>query len=120
VKTIKTNKMKIAFTSAGTTWESIIDPRFGRTEYIVMYDEESQELSVVDNSSVKNEAHGAGTATSQRIFELQPDVLITGNGPGDNASAALKHIKMKILVNAHDLTLRQAYEQYKNGELKEQ
>ena len=31
----------------------------------------------------------------------------------------LKHLKMKILVNAHDLTLRQAYEKYKNGELKE-
>jgi len=111
--------MKIAFTSTGTTWESMIDPRFGRTEYIVMFDEKSQELSVVDNSSVKNEAHGAGTATSQRIFELKPDVLITGNGPGDNASTALKHIKMKILVNAHDMTLRQAYDHYKSGDLKE-
>lgn len=111
--------MKIAFTSSGTTWESIIDPRFGRTEYIVIFDEESQELSAVDNSSVKKEAHGAGTATSQRVFELSPDVLITGNGPGDNASTALKHLKIKILVNAHELTLRQAYEKYKNGELKE-
>lgn len=112
--------MKIAFTSAGTTWDSMIDPRFGRTEYIVMYDEECQELSVVDNGSVKNEAHGAGTATSQRIFELKPDVLITGNGPGDNASAALKHLTMKILVNAHGMTLRQAYDHYLNGDLNEQ
>ncbi len=111
--------MKIAFTSTGTTWDSMIDPRFGRTEYIVLYDEESQALSAVDNSSVKNEAHGAGTATSQRIFELKPDVLITGNGPGGNASTALQHIKMKILVNAHDMTLRQAYEHYRSGELKE-
>jgi LysM repeat protein len=28
--------MKIAFTAAGTTWESLIDPRFGRTEFIVI------------------------------------------------------------------------------------
>lgn len=112
--------MKIAFTSAGTTWDSLIDPRFGRTEYIVMFDEERQELTAVDNSSVKNEAHGAGTATSQRIFELKPDVLITGNGPGDNASTALKHIKMEILVNAHGMTLKQAYDHYLNGDLKEQ
>ncbi len=111
--------MKIAFTSTGTTWDSMIDPRFGRTEYIVIYDEESQELSVVDNSAVKNEAHGAGTVTSQRIFDLKPDVLITGNGPGENAATALKHIKMKILVNAHEMTLRQAYDHYRNGELKE-
>ncbi len=112
--------MKIAFTSAGITWDSMIDPRFGRTEYIVIYDEDRKELTAVDNSSVKNEAHGAGTATSQRIFDLKPDVLITGNGPGENAATALKHLSMKILVNAHGMTLKQAYDQYQNGGLKEQ
>lgn len=111
--------MKIAFTAVGTNWDSMMDPRFGRTEYIVLYDEELKELSVVDNSAVKNEAHGAGTATSQRVFELKPDVLITGNGPGENAANALKHIKMKIFVDAHDMTLRQAYEHYKSGKLRE-
>ena len=111
--------MKIAFTATGTTWDSMIDPRFGRTEYIVLHDEDTKELSVTDNSAVKDEAHGAGTATSQRIFELNPDVLITGNGPGENAANALKHIKMKIFVGAQELTLRQAFEKYKAGELKE-
>jgi predicted Fe-Mo cluster-binding NifX family protein len=109
--------MKIAFTAAGTTWESLIDPRFGRTEYILLFDEESEQLTAVDNSAVKNDAHGAGTATSQRIFELKPEVLITGNGPGENAAAALKHLKMTIFINAHNLTIRQAYENYKNGRL---
>ena len=49
--------MRIAFTATGTNWDSIIDPRFGRTEYIVIYDEKDQVLSAVDNSAVKNEAH---------------------------------------------------------------
>lgn len=111
--------MKIAFTSSGTSWDSLIDPRFGRTEYIVIHDDKNNELSVTDNSAVKNEAHGAGTATAQKIFALNPDVLITGNGPGENAANALKHIKMKIFINAHDMTLKQAYEHYKKGELKE-
>ena len=111
--------MKIAFTATGTEWDSMMDPRFGRTEYIVLYDDESKELNIVDNSAVKNEAHGAGTATSQRIFDLKPDVLITGNGPGENAANALKHIKMKIYVDAHDITVRQAYENYKSGKLRE-
>lgn len=111
--------MKIAFTSLGTTWDSLIDPRFGRTENIVLYDEESKELTAVDNSKVKKEAHGAGTATAQKIFELKPEVLITGNGPGENAANALKHIKMKIFVDAHGLTIRQAYDNYKSGNLKE-
>ncbi|MDY0102403.1 MAG: NifB/NifX family molybdenum-iron cluster-binding protein [Lentimicrobium sp.] len=111
--------MKIAFTAAGTTWDSMIDPRFGRTEYILLLDEDTKELSVTDNSSVKNEAHGAGTATSQRIYELKPDVLITGNGPGETAAKALAHLKMKIFAGAQDMTLKQAYEHYKSGELRE-
>ena len=84
-----------------------------------IYDEATEQLSVIDNSAVKNEAHGAGTATSQKIFELNPNVLITGKGPGDNAAIALEKMDMKIFVGAQGLTLKQAYEKYKNGSLKE-
>ena len=35
--------MKIAFTSKGTKWDSKMDPRFGRTEFILIYDEEKIE-----------------------------------------------------------------------------
>ncbi|NCA76343.1 MAG: dinitrogenase iron-molybdenum cofactor biosynthesis protein [Alphaproteobacteria bacterium] len=111
--------MTIAFTSTGATWNSLIDPRFGRTAHIVLYNEENEELRDVDNTVIQNEAHGAGTATAQKIFELHPNVLITGNGPGDNASKALKHMAMKIFVNAQGMSLRQAYEKYKHGELTE-
>ncbi len=34
--------MKIAFTAKGRDWDSMIDPRFGRTDYIVVYDEDSK------------------------------------------------------------------------------
>ncbi len=111
--------MKIAFTSTGPAWESIIDSRFGRADYIVMFDEDTGNLDVLDNTSVQNEAHGAGTATAQKVFAMSPDVLITGNGPGGNAASALKQMNMKIYVNAHNLSLREAYEHYKNGKLNE-
>ena len=81
--------MKIAFTSKGTNWDSMIDPRFGRTEFILIYDEEKDELTHFDNREIENEAHGAGPKTAQKLFELHPDVLITGNGPGGNAAAVL-------------------------------
>ena len=110
--------MKIAFTAFGKDWDAMIDPRFGRTEYIVVFDEATDELSVIDNRAVKNEAHGAGTAISQIIFDLNPDVLITGNGPGENAAKALEQMNMKIFVGAQDLTLKQALEKYMEGDLK--
>jgi len=111
--------MRIAFTAKGAEWESMMDPRFGRTAFIVIYDEENQQLTSVDNSAVENDARGAGTATAQKIFEHNPDVLITGNGPGSNAAQALKQLTMKIFVNTHEMTIKQAYEHYKNGKLKE-
>lgn len=111
--------MKIAFTSTGTTWDSMIDPRFGRTENILLFDEESDVLKVVTNGEVKDEAHGAGTATAQKLFSLDPDVLITGNGPGETAAKALKNLRMKIYVGAQDVSVLQAYDRYKSGMLQE-
>jgi len=110
--------MKIAFTSAGTSWDAQIDPRFGRTAYLVLYNEETAQLEAVDNSDVQADAHGAGTAMAQRIYKLHPDVLITGNGPGDTASKALKNHHMRIYVDAYNMSLKEAYEKYKNKELK--
>jgi predicted Fe-Mo cluster-binding NifX family protein len=111
--------MKIAFTAKGTEWDSMMDPRFGRTQFILIYDDHNQILTSFNNSAVEHEAHGAGTATAQKIFELSPDVLITGNGPGSHAVQALKQINMRIFTEAHNMTIKQAFEKYKNGELKE-
>ncbi len=111
--------MKIAFTAKGTGWDSPIDPRLGRTEYILLYDEENDELSATDNRAIEGVAHGAGTKTSQLLYELNPDVLITGNGPGNNAAAVLNQTQLKIYVGACEMTVQAAYDAYKKHELKE-
>ena len=111
--------MKIAFTSTGKDWDAKLDPRFGRTDYILIYDEEKDELSCIDNTEIRNVEHGAGPKTAQKLFELTPDALITGNGPGGNAAAILAKMKLKIYVGAGDMTAREAYKAYQNNELKE-
>lgn len=108
--------MIIAFTATGDKWESKIDPRFGRTEFILIYNEEKDELNCMSNQDVIQMAHGAGPQTAQKIFEIKPQVLITGNGPGDNALNVLKQIPLKIITGAGDLTVREAYEKYKKGD----
>jgi predicted Fe-Mo cluster-binding NifX family protein len=109
--------MKIAFTSTGTGWDARIDPRFGRTDYLLFYDEEKDELSSVDNREIINVAHGAGPKTAQKIFEHGPEVLITGNGPGGNAASILQRMKLVIHTGAGGMTVREAYQAYKNGQL---
>lgn len=110
--------MKIAFTTKGTEWNSMMDPRLGRTEFIILYDEETAELSHYDNRAIENIAHGAGPQTVQKLFELNPDILITGNGPGGNAAAVLRNTPLKIYIGAGDMTVKEAFTAYKNGELK--
>ena len=110
--------MRIAFTSTGKNWDAQIDPRLGRTAFIVVYDEDNDKLEVFDNTDSQNQAHGAGTATVQKIAGMNIDVIITGNGPGGNASEALSHLRTKIFINAQGMTLKQAYDEYKKGSLK--
>ena len=68
--------MKIALTARGTEWDSMMDPRFGRTEFILIYDDEKKELSHYDNRAIESMAHGAGPQTAQKLFELGPDILL--------------------------------------------
>ena len=110
--------MKIVFTAKGTEWDSMMDPRFGRTEFILMYNEKKDEFTFTDNRDVANEAHGAGPRTTQRLFELNPEVLITGNGPGGNAVTVLEKVDIKIFIGAGQMTVKEAFEAYKKGELK--
>jgi predicted Fe-Mo cluster-binding NifX family protein len=111
--------MKIAFTTKGTEWDSDMDPRFGRTEYILVYDDETKEFISYDNRDIENEAHGAGPKTSQQLFEMGPQVLITGNGPGGNAATVLEKAGIKIFIGAGEMTVKEAYEAFQNSTLKE-
>jgi len=111
--------MKIAFTAKGAEWNSEMDPRFGRTEYILVYDDEKDELTSFDNRDIENEAHGAGPKTSQKLFEMGPQVLITGNGPGGNAATVLEKAGIKIFIGAGQMTVKGAFDAYKNNNLNE-
>ena len=89
--------MKIIFTSSGEGWDAKIDPRFGRTDYILLYNEETEELSSIDNREIQDVAHGAGP----------------------NAAAILNKMPLKIYIKAGGMTIHEAYEAYKNNKLYE-
>jgi predicted Fe-Mo cluster-binding NifX family protein len=118
-KLIKGNLMKIAFTSKGTDLNSQVDPRFGRCEYIVVYDDEQDTVEVIDNKDSSAEAHGAGPKTAQKIFNAKIDVVITGNGPGGNAATVLEKTGIKVFVGAGDKTIKDALEAYKDNKLEQ-
>ncbi|MDC7228619.1 MAG: NifB/NifX family molybdenum-iron cluster-binding protein [Spirochaetales bacterium] len=109
--------MKIVLTAKGEDWDAQIDPRFGRADFLFMYDEEKDEFKTIDNTDIQNAAHGAGPQTAKKLFELAPDVLITGNGPGGNAAAVIEKANLSVFTGAQNMTLKEAYSAYKDGKL---
>ena len=109
--------MKIVFTAKGPDMDAAIDPRFGRTEYFVILDEESKSVESYDNRDIEKQAHGAGPKTAQKLSEYGAQVLITGNGPGGNAAAVLNTLGLDIYVGASNMTVQEAYDAYKAGSL---
>ncbi|MDD3715886.1 MAG: NifB/NifX family molybdenum-iron cluster-binding protein [Candidatus Marinimicrobia bacterium] len=109
--------MKIAFSAKGKGWEDPIDPRFGRSAYFLLYDEENDKLSIIDNRDAENEAHGAGPRTAQRLLDEKVSVLITGNGPGGNAAGVLSRAGIKVYAGAGSMNIREAYEAFRSGKL---
>lgn len=110
--------MKIAFTAKGSGWDSEIDPRFGRTEYLLVYDTDNEEFISYDNRAIDKETHGAGPKTARLIYDTGADVLITGNGPGENAAIALEKAGIEIYTGAEKMKVKEALEAFNNKQLK--
>ena len=70
--------MKIAVSAKGTSVDSEVDPRFGRTIGFVLFDTETGSSTYLDNSTHQDLSQGAGIQTAQMIVEAGTEVLITG------------------------------------------
>lgn len=110
--------MKIVFTAKGDSWDSPMDPRFGRMDILVTYDEEKEELLAIANSETESMEHGAGLQTAKKVLELNPDVIITGNGPGRKALEILHRSNVRIYVGAGEMSIKEAYEAFKADALR--
>ncbi len=109
--------MKIVFTSKGKEMDSMMDPRFGRADFLIMYDEETKLHTAHDNSESGGAAHGAGPLTAQKVYELNPEVIVTGNGPGEKAASTLKVADISIYVGAANMTVAQALHAFQQEKL---
>jgi predicted Fe-Mo cluster-binding NifX family protein len=111
--------MRIIFTSKGDSWDSQIDPRFGRTDFFFIYEEGSEQTEAYDNRAIAGQAHGAGPKTAQKMGEYGAEVLVTGNGPGGNAARVIEKMGIKVFTGAGGMTVREALESYRNRDLPE-
>ena len=80
--------MKIIITASSDQIDQPFNPRFGRAEYFILIDSETQKWESLSNPAMG--AHGsAGPQAVQFIATHQPDVVISGRY-GPNAFSALE------------------------------
>ena len=109
--------MKILFTSANNSWNALLDSRFGRAKGFVVYDDETDQLSLYPNKNI-DIAHGAGPKAAQFAIDSGASVLITGH-VGPTAFDVLKQSDIKV-YNSGEGTLKKVYEDFQQSNLKEQ
>jgi len=110
--------MKVAIAAIGNSWKEKVDTRFGRAKGFFIVDTESNKTNYIDNSENVEVGHGAGTSAAQTVVEAGVNILLT-NEVGPKAGSVLKAAGIKVLTGIENVTVEEAYNRYKNDQLKE-
>ena len=109
--------MKIAITSDGKDLNSLMDLRFGRAKYFIIYDTDTKTHIAYDNQVNLNQSQGAGVQSAQKIVDLEADVLISGNC-GPKAFVVLEAADIKIYTSSN-ISIKEAISSFQNNKLSE-
>ena len=107
---------KIAVSSGSPDLDGPVDPRFGRAAGFVIVDPDTMAGEYVDNAASQGMAQGAGIQAAELMTRHGVGVVLTGY-VGPKAFQALSAVGIKIGQNLEDLSVRQAVEKYKTGEV---
>ena len=103
--------MKVAVSSTGRELDSQVDPRFGRADYLVIVETDTGSIvEVIDNTSAREAAHGAGINAASRIAEAGARAILTGR-VGPKAAAVCEKAGI-TMVDGVSGTVQQAVSSY--------
>ena len=104
--------MKLAISSNGDSLESSIDPRFGRSQYYIIYNTDEDTYESISNTS-RQATGGAGIQAAQDISNKGVDAVITTN-IGPNAFRVLEAAQIKVYSGISG-SVKKAVEDFKKG-----
>jgi len=107
---------KIAVTAEGPDLDGRVDPRFGRAAGFMIVDPETMAFEYVDNGSSQTMAQGAGIQAAENVAATGAGVLLTGF-VGPKAFQALNAAGIDIGQNVDNLTIREAVQKFKDGQV---
>ncbi|MBU1230581.1 MAG: dinitrogenase iron-molybdenum cofactor biosynthesis protein [Proteobacteria bacterium] len=106
----------IAVTSEGPKMTDMVDPRFGRAAGFVVVDLATMAVSYVDNGGSQAMAQGAGIQAAENVARAGAGVVLSGF-VGPKAFQALQAGGIQVIQNVEGMTVGQAVDKYKRGEL---
>jgi predicted Fe-Mo cluster-binding NifX family protein len=107
--------MKVCVSAVSNSLSAQVDPRFGRSPYLIIVDSETKLFEAIPNVA-SSAMGGAGIQAAQTIASKGVKVLITGN-VGPNAFQALSAAGIEIVTGASG-TVDEVVQKYKRSELK--
>lgn len=113
-QTQRDSDMKIAVSSSGKDLTSQVDPRFGRTAFFVIVDDESMDCQAVENRQHLYLPQGAGIQAAQTVAAQKVDTVITGNC-GPKAFRVLQAAGIQIVTGARG-SIADVIRRYNRGE----
>ncbi|NLP36156.1 MAG: diguanylate cyclase [Firmicutes bacterium] len=108
--------MKIAVSAMGDDLNSMLDVRFGRCNYFVIYDSEDGLIKSIENSG-QMAGGGAGVAAAQQILDEDVEAVITGN-MGPNAFRLFQSSDIKV-YRCESMKVKKAVQFFNEGKLQE-
>lgn len=106
--------MKIAVSATGKEKSDLLDSRFGRCSYFQIYDNETKDIKVIENSG-KSASGGAGIAAAQQLVDEGVEVIISWK-IGPNAFEVFSKANIKM-INSETVSIEEALKNYEEGKL---
>ena len=107
--------MKIVMTTVAPDIESEVDPRFGRSPYLLVVDSDTLAWQAHPNPGV-SASGGAGIQAAQFVADQQAQAVISGDF-GPHAFQALEAAGLPMYVYGSSRTVRDAIARFKAGQM---
>jgi predicted DNA-binding protein (UPF0251 family)/predicted Fe-Mo cluster-binding NifX family protein len=107
---------KIAVSCGAPDLDDQVESRFGRAAGFMIVDPETMEFEYLDNGASQTMARGAGIQAAENVARSGAKVVLTGY-VGPKAFQTLQAAGFRIVQNLENLTVREAIERYKTGEV---
>ncbi|HHD64840.1 MAG TPA: DUF134 domain-containing protein [Desulfobulbaceae bacterium] len=107
---------KIAISSEGPSLDDRVDPRFGRAGGFIVVDPDTMNTQYIDNGSSQVMGHGAGLQAAENVAAAGAKVVLS-DYIGPKAFRALVSAGIKIGQNCGNMTVREAVDKFKKGEV---